>query len=110
MEHKAHTMKPEFQINPDELNSMDQTAYLHLDNKIAQISTDFQTRMDGAETRFTFQMGSLRSEVTGSMKDIQGELKALNEAKSGAGGAKALIFWIVPLSIAVAQLLHDFRK
>lgn len=107
---KPYTMKPDFQINPDELNSMDQTAYLHLDNKIGQASTDFQGRMDGAETRFTIQIGSLRTEVSGFMQEIRQELKTLNEAKSGGVAAKTLLFWMLPLGISVAQLLHGFLK
>jgi hypothetical protein len=103
-------MNADFQINPVELTGMDQTAYLHLDNKIGAVQTELQTRVDSSETRMTVQIGSVRTEFTGFMQEIRAELKRLNESQSRDGGAKHLIGWSIPLCIAVAQLLHDFHK
>lgn len=103
-------MDAEFQLNPHELTGMDQTAFLHLDNKIATVMQETQQRIDSSETRTAVQISSVRTEFAGFMQEIRGELKRLNENKDRDAGMKHYVAWSVPIVIAALQLIHDFHK
>ena len=86
---------------------MDQTAFLHLDNKIATVQQEAAQRMDGAETRMTVQVSSVRSEMSGFMQEIRGELKALNASNSKETGTRDYRMWLIPILISLAELGRD---
>jgi hypothetical protein len=97
-------MDANIQLNPHELTGMDQISYLHLDNKIANLQSEFQNRLSGLENRSEDKFQLMEQKIENCMAQIRVELKTLNESRSKDVGAKGLLLYVIPVVMTALQL------